>query len=85
MFGYFLARIWKSYCHIWNQHSRISQEQVFKSLTHAVNFGIGSAFSKDPGSSFSEGPGPGLGPLYKVCPKNLQAGGMNLKPKCKPF
>ena len=26
-------------------------------LTHIVNFGIGSAFSK----------GPGLGPLYKVC------------------
>ena len=30
-----------------------------KSLTHTVNFGIGSAFSEVPG------PGPGL--LYKVC------------------
>ena len=32
-----------------------------------MNFGIGSAFSKCPGSAFSEGPGLGLGPLYKVC------------------
>ena len=31
-----------------------------ESLTHTVNLGIGSAFS--------EGPGPSLGPLYKVCP-----------------
>ena len=38
-------------------------------LFHAVNFGIGSAFSEGPESGFSEGPGPGLGlvPLYKVC------------------
>ena len=35
---------------------------ISESLTHTVNFSIGSAFS--------EGPGPGLGPdpLYKVCP-----------------
>ena len=33
-----------------------------ESLTHAVNFGIGSAFSKSPVSAFSEGPGPGPGP-----------------------
>ena len=38
------------------------------SLTDTVNFGIRSAFSKGPGSVFSEGPGPGPGPLYKVCP-----------------
>ena len=38
------------------------------SLTHTVNFGIGSTFSKGPGSVFSEGPGPGPAPLYKVCP-----------------
>ena len=40
-----------------------------ESLTHTMNFGIGSAFSKGPGSTFSEGlgPGPGPGPLYKVC------------------
>ena len=31
-----------------------------------MNFGIGPAFSKGPGSTFSDGPGPGLGPLYKV-------------------
>ena len=30
-----------------------------ESLTHVVNFGVGSAFS--------EYAGPGLGPLYKVC------------------
>ena len=30
-----------------------------ESLSHAVNFGIWSSFLK--------GPGPGLGPLYKVC------------------
>ena len=37
-----------------------------KSLTHAVNFGIGSAFHKGLGSGFSEGPCPGPGPLYRV-------------------
>ena len=37
-------------------------------LTHTVNFGIRSVFSKRPASAFSEGPGPGLVPLYKVCP-----------------
>ena len=36
-------------------------------LTHTVNFGTGSAFSKFPGSAFSKGPGPGPGPLFKVC------------------
>ena len=40
-----------------------------ESLTHTVNFGIGSAFSKGPGSAFSEDSGPGPGPLYKVCLK----------------
>ena len=35
-----------------------------ESLTHRVNFGIGSAFSKGPGTTISEGSGPGL--LYKV-------------------
>ena len=38
-----------------------------ESLTHTVNFCIGSAFSKGQGSTFSEGPGSGPGPLYKVC------------------
>ena len=37
-----------------------------ESLTHIVDFGIGSTFSKCLGLVFSEGPGPG--PLYKVCP-----------------
>ena len=43
----------------------------YESLTNAINFGIGSAFSKDLGSILSEGPapgpGPGSGPLFKVC------------------
>ena len=40
-----------------------------ESLTHTVNFGIkGLLFlKKGPGSAFSEGPGSGPGPLYKVC------------------
>ena len=27
-------------------------------LTHAATFGTGTTFSKDPGSAFSQGPGP---------------------------
>ena len=38
-----------------------------ESLTHTINFGIGSTFSKVAGSDFSEGSGPGPGLLYKVC------------------
>ena len=38
-----------------------------ESLTHTINFGVGSTFSKVAGFAFSEGPGPGPGPLYKVC------------------
>ena len=33
-----------------------------------MNFGIGSAFFIGLGTAFSEGPGLGPGPLYKVCP-----------------
>ena len=36
-------------------------------LTIAVYFGKGSAFSKDPGFTFSEGSGSGPGPLYNAC------------------
>ena len=39
------------------------------SLTYTVNFGIGSSFSKVPGSTFPEDLGPGPDPLYKVCQK----------------
>ena len=35
-----------------------------------MNFDIESTFSKGPGSGFSEGPGLGPGPPYKVCFKN---------------
>ena len=42
-----------------------------ESLTHTINFVIGSGFSKCPGYGFFEGPGPGPGPLYKVC-RNTQ-------------
>ena len=41
-----------------------------ESLTHTVNFGIGSAFSKALGSTFSEGLDPGPSQLYKVCRLN---------------
>ena len=41
---------------------------IIESLTHTVNFSIGSAFSKGLGSTFSEGSSPVPGPLYKVCP-----------------
>ena len=41
-----------------------------KFLTQTVNFDIESTFSKGPGSGFSEGPGLGPGPPYKVCFKN---------------
>ena len=42
---------------------------ISESLSHTVNFSIGSAFSEGLGSTFSEGLGPGLGPLYTVCRK----------------
>ena len=38
---------------------------ISESLTHIVNFGIGSTFSKGPGSAFSKGLCPD--PLCKVC------------------
>ena len=40
---------------------------TIESLTHTVNFDIGSTFSKGPVSAFSEVPGPGAGRLYKIC------------------
>ena len=65
-FWYFWAWILKNYIIF-----EISTLKFVKneSLTHTVNFGIGSAFSKGSGSAFFEGPGPspGQGPLYKVC------------------
>ena len=53
--------------------SEVSTLDFFKneSLTHTVNFGIGSAFSKVPGLRFSEGQVPG--PLYKACRVNVLA------------
>ena len=38
-----------------------------KPLIHAADFGIGSTFSKSPGSAFFEDLGPDTGPVYKVC------------------
>ena len=40
-----------------------------ESLTHTMNFDIGSVFSKGVGSAFSEDPGLCPGPLCKVCPR----------------
>ena len=37
-----------------------------ETLTHTVTFVIGFAFSESPGSTFSESPCLGLGPLYRV-------------------
>ena len=50
---------------------RIHKFVKFEFLTNAMNFCIGSTFSKGSGSAFSEGPVPGPVPLYKVCP-NIQ-------------
>ena len=60
LFGYFWIRILKKIFVIFE----ISTLKFVKyeSLTHTVNFGIGSAFSEGPD------PGPGPGTLYKVCP-----------------
>ena len=55
--GYFWARILKNYCYIWNQNP---QFVISESLTHTVNFGVGSSLSRDPGQ----------GPLFKVCHDN---------------
>ena len=64
---YFWARILKNYCHIWNQHPQICQKWVLTvNFVNTVNFDVGLAFSKDPGSAFSEGPGPGPSPIHKV-------------------
>ena len=56
LFGYFGARISKKTIVIFaiNTLKFVKNE----SLTHTMNFGIGSAFSKGPRSVFSEGPGP---------------------------
>ena len=66
LFGYFWTGIWKNYC-IFEIGSLEFIKNEFS--TDTVNFDIGTAFSKGPGSLFSEDPGPGPGPLYKVCRK----------------
>ena len=52
LFGCFWAKILKRYRHISNAHPQIYQKWVFNSY---MNFSIGFAFSKSPGSAFSEG------------------------------
>ena len=54
LIAYFRARIFKHYCHIWNQH------------TPTVNSGVGSTCCNGVGSALSECPASGM--LYKVCP-----------------
>ena len=63
LFGYFWARILKNYCEIFEISTL--KFVISESLTHTVNFGIGSAFSKGPWSASFEGSGPV--PPYKVC------------------
>ena len=60
--GIFWAGILKTYFAIFE----ISTLEFVKNnvLTHTVNFDIGSVVSKGSGFTFSEDPGPGLGPLY---------------------
>ena len=55
LFGYFWARIFKSYCHIWNQHPQICQKWAFNSYSkfwYRVRFfwrfGSGSALESMP-------------------------------------
>ena len=43
LFGYFWARILKSYCHIWNQHPRIYLIAKFRGKTKIPKFGTKSA------------------------------------------
>ena len=60
LFGYFWARILKSFV-IYEISTLKFVNIESESLTHTVNFG------KGPRSTFSERPGLGPGPLYKVC------------------
>ena len=68
LFAYFWARILKNYYHVMFEISTL-KFVVNEPLTHTVNFDLGAVFSKGPGSTICEGLDPGLGPLYKVCPK----------------
>ena len=43
LFGYFWARIWKWYCHIWNQHPRICLIAKFCKKTKTPKFGTKNA------------------------------------------
>ena len=64
LFVYFWARISeKLLSYLKSAPSNLSKNE---SLTHAVNFGVASAFSKGQGSALSEGPVLGLHALYKV-------------------
>ena len=63
LFDWFWAIILQNY---WNQNPQICQKWVFNE-EWIVNFGIGSAFSEGPGSTFCESLGRGPRPLYKVC------------------
>ena len=65
IFAYFWATIlYKVLSHLKSAPVKFVKNE---SLTHTVNFDMGSAFSKVPRSAFSKGSGMGLGPLYKVC------------------
>ena len=65
LFGSFWARMFKKNFIIFeiNPLKFVRHE----SLTRTTIFGIGYAFSKGLGSTFSESPGPGMGRLYTAC------------------
>ena len=43
-FGYFWARIWKQFCHIWNPHPQICLFAKFHKKTKMPNFGTKNAW-----------------------------------------
>ena len=61
----------KNYYHIFEINTLKNEFVKNEFSTNTLISGVGSIFSNDPGSAFSEGPspgsGPGLGPLSKVC------------------
>ena len=73
IFGYFLGLIFK------NLYSYLKSFVKNEFLTDTVNYSMGSAFSKDPVSAFSEGLGLGPSLLFKVCPNLIYENKLNIE------